>query len=109
MKRQHSSYSNSISPTFDILNVTVQSETKSDKGIIGEFDGDRSDSSYPSSLKTFLQNKFSFISKELDENFASKAFDGYEITATDSTEEITWWKTLSVDLEKKKEIGRAHV
>ena len=80
----------------------MQSENKSDKGIIGEFDGDRSDSSYPSSLKTFLQNKFSFISKELEENFASKAFDGYEITATDSTEEITWWKTLSVDLEKKK-------
>jgi hypothetical protein len=40
--------------------------------------------------------------KELDDNLASKAFDGYEIAANDLTEDILHWKTLSVDLEKKK-------
>ena len=43
------------------------------------------------------------MSKELDDNIGSKAFDGYEISRKeDFTENTAWWRTLNVDLEKKK-------
>jgi WD40 repeat protein len=43
-----------------------------------------------------------FVMKELEENFSSKAFDDYEVSTSDFNNDVVWWKTLSVDLEKKK-------
>ena len=48
--------------------------------------------------------KFPEIIKELDENLESKAFDNYEISRSDNNDNITFWKTLNVDLEKKNVI-----
>ena len=39
---------------------------------------------------------------ELEENSSSQAFDGFEFAKSDSNEEISYWKLLSVDLEKRK-------
>lgn len=79
-----------------------QSKSSSDLRIIGEFNENQNDDVYPSDLKQFLRNLLPTVIKELDDNFASKAFDGYEIAANDFAEDILYWKTLSVDLEKKK-------
>ena len=44
------------------------------------------------------------VEHELESNVNSKAFDGYQFVAEDTTEDYTFWKTLTVDLEKKKVI-----
>ena len=55
-----------------------------------------------SSLDEFLHKVFPTISQELDSNANSRAFDGYEIIVDHGLDDIKYWKTLSVDLEKKK-------
>ena len=60
-------------------------------------------SSNVSSLDKFLHKVFPVFSQELDSNANSKAFDGYEIIVDHGSDDhIKYWKTLSVDLEKKK-------
>lgn len=53
-------------------------------------------------LLTFLSRGLPTIEDELDNNLTSKAFDGYELVESDASEDILFWKLLSVDLEKKK-------
>ena len=53
-------------------------------------------------MKQFLLSKLDFVIKELEENYSSKAFDQYEVSTSDASDEVVLWKTLSVDLEKKK-------
>jgi len=54
------------------------------------------------SLDRFLRKLLPVFSRELDSNASSKAFDGYEMVVENQSDEIQYWKTLSVDLEKKK-------
>ena len=42
------------------------------------------------------------MESELESNSNSKAFDGYEISSLGSGDDISYWKTLTVDLEKRK-------
>jgi len=53
-------------------------------------------------MKSFLDRVIPRLELELSSNMNSKAFDGYETTVDTITEEISLWKTLSVDLEKHK-------
>jgi WD repeat-containing protein 34 len=59
-------------------------------------------------VANFLERKLRMIENELDLNASSKAFENYQINSLDSLmeggahEEIKYWKTLSVDLEKYK-------
>ena len=57
-----------------------------------------------SSLDKFLHKLLPIFSHELDSNASSKAFDGYETAVETQSDEIQYWKKLSVDLEKKKVI-----
>ena len=71
--------------------------------IVGEFDLGQTDDNYAGSMATFLRRTYtSFLSRELDENVTSKAFEGYDVAVADTNEEVVYWKTLSVDLERKK-------
>ena len=70
--------------------------------IIGDFDGSRKDHTYPRDLLEFLNGKLPSIMKELEENSASQAFNEYEVSASEEPNNASWWKTLSVDLEKRK-------
>lgn len=56
------------------------------------------------SLSDFMANAYKILERELNENVGSKAFDGYELLDENMAEDITYWKLLSVDLEKKKVI-----
>jgi hypothetical protein len=86
---------------MNILSI-IQNKSSRELKVIGEFNVKQDDNVYPSDLKQFLRKLSPILMKELNDNFVSKAFDGYEIAATDLTEDIIYWKTLSVDLEKKK-------
>ena len=70
--------------------------------VVGDFDENQNDDAYGNSMVSFLRRIYPEITKELTENVNSKAFDGYDITVADSNEDVAYWKTLSVDLERKK-------
>jgi WD40 repeat protein len=85
----------------NILQIS-QNDSVDGMAVIGEFDEGRNDHSYPIKLKEFLKSILPTILKELDENSASQAFNEYEVSASESSNDASWWKTLSVDLEKRK-------
>ena len=51
-----------------------------------------------SSLRTLVPE----MEKELDSNAASRAFDNYKVSEGDNSQDILFWKLLTVDLEKRK-------
>lgn len=53
-------------------------------------------------LGKFLNVSMPILITSLKLNKNSKAFDGYDISVSDSNEGIQHWSTLSVDLEKRK-------
>jgi len=54
-------------------------------------------------LLSFLRKICPTIEDELAANLTSRAFDGYDsIISSGTSDEVSLWKTLSVDLEKKK-------
>lgn len=53
-------------------------------------------------LASFLSEKIPVMYEELDVNYSSKAFDGYEAGISGDVEDITFWSSLTVDLEKHK-------
>ena len=53
-------------------------------------------------LLNFLRRVTPIIEDELDQNFASRAFDGYHISMQSSAPACQLWSTMSVDLEKNK-------
>ena len=53
-------------------------------------------------LAAFLTKNLAIIEEELSVNLNSKAFDGYELMENDVVEEISFWRLLTADLEKKK-------
>ncbi len=54
------------------------------------------------SLSSFLRRMTPMMETELSTNASSTAFDGYETVSPDSSHDISYWRVLSVDLEKKK-------
>lgn len=63
---------------------------------------DTNDAQTNSSLDKFLHKLLPIFSQNLDSNASSKAFDGYEMSVDYQSDEIQYWKRLSVDLEKRK-------
>ena len=53
-------------------------------------------------LEKFLSGVMSQMEDTLKENSQSSAFDGYELIEETGSEDVAYWKALSVDLEKKK-------
>jgi hypothetical protein len=53
-------------------------------------------------LDTFLRRVLPTIESALLENISSSAFDGYELIEEPGSDVVSYWKTLSVDLEKRK-------
>lgn len=49
-----------------------------------------------------LERTIKLMERVLSNNLRSKAFEGYELIGETGSEDIIYWKTLCVDLEKKK-------
>eukprot|EP01041_Mallomonas_annulata_P010308 gene10308-21508_t len=69
---------------------------------LDDHDETKRDSHGDSKLSAFLLRILPILEDELNSNIVSKAFDGYETVVNTITEEISIWKTLSVDMEKHK-------
>jgi hypothetical protein len=70
--------------------------------VVGDFDAEQRDDAYAPSMVTFLRRAYKTFVRELEDNVTSKAFDGYDVTVVDPHGDVAYWRTLSVDLERKK-------
>lgn len=84
------------------LKTNIGTQTKSGKEDSKEADEVTFDDQ---SVADFLQKVTPAVLKELDSGSTTRAFDMMNMSSTDDAlEEISYWKVLSVDLEKKKVI-----
>lgn len=86
------------------VDYKADAETQTEKTSNNHDDHDekKSDSREDDHLAAFLRKVVPVLEDELATNETSKAFDGYEGVKEAASEEITLWKSLSVDLEKHK-------
>lgn len=93
--------SNSVSGGKFIAEEKEESEFgRMEKGSKDDFVGERGERD--AILDTFLRRVLPTVEAALLENLSSSAFDGYELIEEPGSDVVSYWKTLSVDLEKRK-------
>jgi hypothetical protein len=84
-------------PTFMPSLFVLQVGTDSEKP-----PGDDENAESSPKLLNFLRRVVPLVEEELDQNFASRAFDGYHVSMQSSAPACQLWSSMSVDLEKNK-------